>query len=299
MLRFLESDQIDRVKWDRCVSTSIAKHIYALSWYLDLVAEKWAGIVEDDYISVMPLPIRKKFGIKYVFQPAFTQQLGVFSRKTVNSKLLNDFINTIPSEIKYIDINLNFSNNYNHEKYIINNKINFELNLLSSYKRLKSAYSENTKRNIQRSIPFIEISEAVRISDLVRLKRESTFKKRSLTYYEWLNCFMHKLITNGYAKIIGASCNGQICAAALFVFFGKRIYYLIPASNDLGKKRRAMFAIVDHCIQTYSEKDFILDFEGSNISGIARFFNGFGARTLTYPSIKINRLPFCLHLLKK
>jgi hypothetical protein len=53
--------------------------VYAYSWYLDIVSPGWDALVKDDYKSVMPLTWRKKYGIKYLYQPFFTQQLGVFS----------------------------------------------------------------------------------------------------------------------------------------------------------------------------------------------------------------------------
>lgn len=299
MLRYIESNQIDRLKWDRCIRNSEVAHIYGLSWYMDLVASGWAGIIKNDYQAVMPLPIKKKFGIKYVFQPPFTQQLGVYSRETITSQLLQAFLNIIPPELKYVDVNLNYTNNFDNNIKGINRKVNFELSLKPNYNQLKDSYSENTKRNIQKSIPFIEITENVKIVDLLRLKREATFNRKSGSYYEWLNCFINRLINSGYGKLTGAIFNDQLCAAALFVFFGKRIYYLIPVSSNTGREKRAMFAILDHYIYTYSEKDLILDFEGSNIPGIARFFAGFGALPVIYPSIKINRLPSLLQIFKK
>ena len=41
----------------------------------------WDALVEDDYVSVMPLPYRKKMGVTYIFPPTMTQQLGVFSHE--------------------------------------------------------------------------------------------------------------------------------------------------------------------------------------------------------------------------
>ena len=42
----------------------------------------------------------------------------------------------------------------------------------------------------------------------------------------------------------------------------------------------------------------IVDFEGSNIEGVARFYKGFGAHHTFYSTVKINRLPFYLRWLK-
>ena len=60
-----------------------------------------------------------------------------------------------------------------------------------------------------------------------------------------------------------------------------------------------MFAILDHGIGKYADTGLILDFEGSEIKGIARFFAGFGASPVYYNTLKINRLPFPYSLFKR
>ncbi len=44
-----------------------------------MAAGQWDALVLDDYQAVMPLTWRSKFGIRYLYQPAFTQQTGIFS----------------------------------------------------------------------------------------------------------------------------------------------------------------------------------------------------------------------------
>ena len=58
--------------------------------------------------------------------------------------------------------------------------------------------------------------------------------------------------------------------------------YLCPISNEYGKQRSAMFLIVNQIIIDYQDTDTTLDFEGSRIEGIARFYRGFGAKLEPY-----------------
>jgi len=71
------------------------------------------------------------------------------------------------------------------------------------------------------------------------------------------------------------------------------------ASNEEGKKLGAMFFLVDNFIKTNAEKEIILDFEGSMIPGVARFYSGFGSIPETYFQLKFNRLPLPLRWLKR
>ncbi len=47
------------------------------------------------------------------------------------------------------------------------------------------------------------------------------------------------------------------------------------------------------------KKDLILDFEGSSIPGLARFYKGFGANPSNFFLLKYNNLPFPFKYFKK
>jgi hypothetical protein len=47
-----------------------------------------------------------------------------------------------------------------------------------------------------------------------------------------------------------------------------------------------MFLLIDELIRQNAEKKIILDFEGSQIEGIARFYKGFGAENQPYFMVK-------------
>jgi len=70
-LSYLPYKQIDKVKWDACIRHSMNRLIYAESVYLDHMAVNWDAIVLNDYEAVMPLPWKKKLGIRYLYQPSF------------------------------------------------------------------------------------------------------------------------------------------------------------------------------------------------------------------------------------
>ena len=59
-----------------------------------------------------------------------------------------------------------------------------------------------------------------------------------------------------------------------------------------------MHKIVDTFIMENSGKDNILDFEGSMIPGIARFYESFGSEKKIYKRVRKNRLPKIIRWLK-
>ncbi len=298
MIYFLRESELDRKKWDECITNSKCGHIYGMSWYLDLVSPGWAGLIEDDYRAVMPLPLRKKLGISYVYQPIFAQQLGVYSPYDTSSAKLLEFIEHIPTFIKYVDVNLNYLNDISGLDFQFEKLINHELKLDKAYPELEQSYKKNTRRNIQKSHVNTEIYEA-KVSDLIKLKRENPVHKRGEFFYEWMNRLVSSVIQRGYGFIVGAKAGSKTDASAFFIQYRKRIYYLIPVSGEEAKNSRSMFGIVDHIIDKFAGKGQTLDFEGSVIPGVARFFEGFGATPVIYYNLKINRLPLWLRIFKK
>jgi hypothetical protein len=53
-----------------------------------------------------------------------------------------------------------------------------------------------------------------------------------------------------------------------------------------------MFYLVDYIIRKEAAKDKLLDFEGSKIEGVARFYKGFGAKYHPYYILKKLRPAF-------
>lgn len=299
MIKFLTNGEIDRKKWDACIMNSRQKLVYSMSWYLDLVARQWDGLVEDDYRSVMALPVRKKWGIKYVYQPVYSQQLGINAPYLPGSERIEEFIRAIPAEYRYIHYNFSSFHDFSKAAFPVSKRINYELRLNHSYQDIESGYSENTRRNINKSLPHIELSEKVSIPELIRLKRTNNPIKREPSFYEWMNFLMNGVISRGKGFLVGAYHQEELVAASFFIFFAGRIYYLIPVSNEKGRNHRAMFAILDYVIGKYADTGLVLDFEGSGIRGIARFFAGFGAKPTNYYMMVSNRLPWFLKLLKR
>jgi hypothetical protein len=298
MIRFLKNSEIDRNKWDTCIKDSQQGFIYGMSWYLDLVSPGWCGLEEDDYSKVMPLPVKRKYGVNYIIHPYYAQQLGLYSKSKISTDKTNEFLLAIPSSYKYISLNLNYGNDYNSGFGFQKLNNNYELRLSREYAEIASEFSANTRRNIQKT-SGIKVLFDGNIDELIRLKDENTGANRRRISPEFLKQYLTAVYGKGAGFICRAVSDNKTCASVFFLQDQKRIYYLIPVSDPVGKDKKAMFAIIDAVIKKFTGSPLVLDFEGSNIPGLARFFEGFAAVNNPYPSIKINRLPFPLNLLRK
>jgi hypothetical protein len=105
--------------------------------------------------------------------------------------------------------------------------------------------------------------------------------------FEIMDELLEKAKKEQVCEIYGV-CNdkGDIIAGTAFINSLNRIFYLVSFSFEEGKEKSAMFLLVDYIIKKYSKSEFVLDFEGSVIPGIARFFAGFTAIKTSYPIYK-------------
>lgn len=300
-ISFLKHSDIDIEKWDNCIKNSPNGNLYANSWYLDLACPGWSAIATGDYSSVMPLPVRKKLSLSYIYQPFFVQQLGVFSLNTVSEELLINFLKAIPKHIKYVDYNLNFRNNELPDCYTFVKNTTYHLPLDSNYKELLNNYAENTRRNLRKAEKAnLTIQKDLKPAEIVEFKRQTAKADLDKDGYKRLQKIISWAVKNNTGKIYGATdSSGNLCAVVFFAFSKNYAYMLVSASDNKGKDNSAMFLLIDNFIRENSGKKIILDFEGSNIPGIARFFAGFGAKPVYYHKFKMNRLPKILKSIKK
>lgn len=299
---YLKNSEIDRKKWDECIRNSFNGNLYSWSWYLDIACPEWEALVTGNYETVMPLPVRKKYNFRYLYQPFFVQQLGVFSINAIPEETVKNFIGSIPAEIKYADYNFNFCNSIIPEEYSLIKNTTYHLDLTTpEYDLISRNYPENTRRNIRKAEQGeLKISKGLKADAIIAFKQRTAKADIDNNGYNRLSRIVYYSIDNNSGEIYGAfSSADEICAAAFFAYSHKYAYMLVAASDDAGKENSAMFLLIDTFIREHSGKNITLDFEGSNIPGIARFFAGFGAKPMYYHKMRFNRLPFFVKLFKK
>jgi hypothetical protein len=300
MIKYLRHDEINFKRWDKCIDRAINSYVYAYSWYLNITAGEWDALVEDDYTRVFPLPFRQKYGVKYIYQPIFCQQLGLFSTTLQAYSKLTEFINAIPKHFRVMEINLNKYYNIQQDKnYTLVQNVNLELDLASDYQKLRSKYSENLKRNLKKAASNqLNIVQTLKPEQLITLFKEnkgSELKVYSDEDYFRLNRLMYMLIYKKKANLVGViSAENNLLAAALFLYDQYRHIFLFSGLSAEGKESGAMPFLIDQYIQKYSNSKMIFDFEGSNNLPLARFYAGFGALEYNYYGLRIYHLPFPL-----
>jgi hypothetical protein len=88
-------------------------------------------------------------------------------------------------------------------------------------------------------------------------------------------------------------------SGAVFLFSNKKITFIFSGNSGKGKETMAMYFLINYVIEKYSNTQFVLDFEGGNISGLSYFYAGFGSENVPYTSYLKNNLPWFVNWLKK
>jgi len=287
-IQYLKQHQIDKKLWDKSIENSRNGLVYTLSWYLDIVSPEWNALLLGDYEAVMPLPVKQKFGLKYLVQPPFCQQLGIFCSYE-NENKYHYFLGKIKTLFRYIHIQLNAENELT---VACPQKKNYVLTLRDSYKLQYDLYHKNTKRNLKKACNYsLNIAFDVDARNVWAFKKANPVNNLKEGHYKILFSLINTIQNKAEYESIGVlNEEGNLIAVAFFVIFKKRITMLVSSSNNQGKNKAAMFLIIDTLIKKYAGKDYTLDFEGGNVEGLARFFAGFGAKPVFYSVYKQNNL---------
>ena len=286
----LKNAEIDKKKWDGCINNCGFGLIYARSFYLDIMCPGWQALVLNDYQFVMPLTCKKKFGISYLYQPAFTQQLGIFGEEIPGDDLIKCFLQKASVFFEFAEINLNYKNNIDN---VSKRKTNLILPLDRPFDQIENNFRRDFVKNISKNqltysadddfATTIELFKKVN-SDKIRLSNNNYNRFSQL-------CSEIKKRAGLLVRKIH-SPEGKLLSTAILFKDNRRIYYILSATNLEGRKMEANYFLLHHLIKEFSNQDLIFDFEGSDIQPIRFFFKKFGAIEQPYTFVKWNRLPF-------
>ncbi len=305
MLRYLQHDEIDKAKWDNCVLQATNTLIYAQSFYLDnCTTKKWEALVLNDYEAVMPLTVRKKYGIKYLYQPTFLQQAGIFSVKKITEETVIEFLLTLTTYFKFAEINLNFGNPiFTLKNILTTEQINYLLPLNNSFAEITSNYKNNFTKNIKRAnkvgFSYFEDTNYTEFVNLYKKLYHQRFNNVSNNDYAALKANCHFLQTKNELLLKKVLLNKNIMATVILFKDKNRLYNIASSVTTEGKKLRANYFLYDKIIEEFAGTNLILDFEGSNIKGIADFYKSTEPISEHFFSIKFNNLPALLKVFKK
>jgi hypothetical protein len=297
-IQYLQRKDIDEEAWNRCIDTAENGLIYAYTYYLDAMCTAWDALVLNNYEAVMPLPWRKKWGIKYVYPPAFTQQLGIFGNRITKTLHLKS-LDLVREKFAFGEYFFNY-----HNQPLGLQKTNFVLNLNQNYSSIRQNYKSDLLKNLKRSnrhkLRYQSSSNYQNAVTLFQLEYSSRISHVSANDYKNLNIILKELQKRDQLIIREVlDEKKEILAISVCPKDNKRIYFLLSVTVNNGRSKQANHFLLDQLIKEFSGNPLLLDFEGSDIAGIAHFYKNFGAEQQKYFFYRWNQLPWPIKLLKE
>ncbi|MGI4763038.1 MAG: hypothetical protein ACRYF0_20160 [Janthinobacterium lividum] len=313
MLRHLRPAQINRSQWDALISEAPNGLIYALSWYLDIVSPGWEALVKEEagrYVAGLPLPVRRKFGLRYLQQPLFTQQLGLVCLAPPTAADWAQLGSLLRRQFIYIT------------KYAFNvgnaavagpaalglaggPTRTYHLSLQPTYPELWASYRPERRRHLRKAQPHALVVEpTTNIDLLIHLYDENIAPRFSGVQGEG---YEYRIIRGIYgagsqqkmASLWQArSAEGEVLAMMLLLQFRQHTIYLVSCTTAAGKDQAATSVLIDSFLQQHAGHGGYFDFESPEVPGIERFYGSFGAVPRPFFTVVSDQMPWPVRQLK-
>lgn len=296
-IRIIPHSQIDQKKWDKLISHCAFPLVFANSFYLNATAPGWDALVLGNYKAVMPLTWSKKLNIKYLHQPPFTSQLGVYGEAT--KKEMEAIEDVLKDNFKLIEIEQNAHLKFPKQA---KDKLTFVIDYKDGFK-----YNENTKRNIARAkkaevvIKDIKnLPEALKLAHSRLIPWLKAKHKTSPKQVKLLLKLVENAHINGALKtLVSHDQQGKQLALGYFIFNQFHCVFLKGFTFSKKDNTGSMHALLDHAIRHFEGSVNMFDFGGGSAPGLSTFYKGLGGKELKYQEYKLNNLPWPLKMIKK
>jgi hypothetical protein len=290
-IRILHNSKIDKSKWDACIEADAIALIYSRFWLLDIMADDWYGLVAGDYTAILPLPVKKKFGLRFVAMPPFVQQLNIAGK--YDGAVLKAF----EKEILQFSSLIEFSTASNHllpEMKAVK-RMNYILPLDGGYEAILDRYTAPCRKNLAKAARRgCELCEDISINDVLSFY-SSAYGNRSAYTAQHLGAMRQLLdyaVQQRHCILSGVrDGEGRLVYAGALLDDGRRLYYILGAPNEKGREMRATYFFIDRMIERFAGKRTLFDFEGSDIPSVAQFYQTFSPDIQHYYRFYINRYP--------
>jgi hypothetical protein len=311
--RLLRYSELDLAAWDACVAAAQEVVPYAQSWWLRATAGRWEASVEIEqgtgqYLSVLPLPTKWRLSGSEVYQPAFTQQLGLLTLPDSKYSTVQLHLRHLPNRYArcYTQLNDQMHLPSLELPFTCQTRITYHLSLHPIYAVVHAGYAADYRRRLRlnQELPVpLTVANAFGVEEMLTLFRQHSGEAAGLKsrHYQQLLALYAALQQHGQALPleVRAPETGELLAAALFIRFRTRLVYLFAAASPAGKKVGAPLLVLDYIIQRHAgTPDLVLDFEGGMIKSIARFFANFGATPVPYAALSFTQRPWYLQWIR-
>jgi hypothetical protein len=289
------SQKIDPIKWDICVAENTNGMIYAQYNYLNNLCTHWSALIIGNYQAILPLPWKKKWGIRYFYAPPFIQQLGLIGKQHLIT--IAQLKKQLTKIAWYGDLFWNNQNAAFVSSLDCKAKINFVLDLHQTYHSINSHYSNDLHQNIQKASKIgLQYQIVDTLNEIISCyhkqygDRFTRVVKQDFQHFEAV-CQQLFLNNNCFIREAQDPTTLKALASAILLKDNKRIYLVVNTITQAGRKCSANHFLIDSILKEFCEQELLFDFEGSELEGVQDFYKNFHPMNQPYFHYLHNEFP--------
>lgn len=291
MIKKLKYKEIDFSRYDKCLERSVQKNRYAKKEVLDLLCESWELLVYGDYEYVMPVPVKKKLGLRIVLMPLFCQQLGVFGPE-INEKMELKFLKYLQKNYKIYSYSFNY---LNLAKQNLHRKKNYFIEC-TDYQLLRKSYFKGRKSTVKTAqyLQFQEV-KAENYLNFIGDNFKGLDKKGDMKLFF---DYMKFLEAENSLKLFASFKEENLTNIAITIEDDDCFSLLGLINDDQYRSDNGASFLVDRILkENINKKSF--NFMGGSIRGIEIFFKSFGSVLQEYPALENSKKDLLKNFFKK
>ena len=295
---------------DKALYTGISSQVNDLplfhkAWWLDISCPDWDAVVVKKgnvVTGVWPFSKEQKIGISITRNPALTPYMGphiFFPKDLKESKRDNFEHETISEMMKHLPEfkvwSISCRPGLKQVGLFQENKFNavfrqtFILDLQNDINDILPRLHEDFRRSIKKADSEMTITEEADAIPTLYQYQKATMDRREATISYPLQLIQRlhdETRKHDKTAVWVARKNGEIQAILWNMWDDIRAYYLVGSKNPAVKDNHAVPALLWQAAKHSKQLGKIsLDFEGSMIPGVERFFRNFGAERVLYPTL--------------
>lgn len=297
-IRYIEGPGLDKSRWDVIIRDDPNGSLFATSLFLDLMTDGWDAIIFGDYEALLPLPVRKRWGYGYVHTIPFCGPFAVYGPAASHINI-NAMLDAIPAHFIRCDVNL-WAGGPCPSDWEVQPRTNYLLDLSEEYEIIRSQFHSSCRNLLNRGLSDgLKIEHGFPIVSQVSLAGThgglGETAQRDLLRFQRL-CEQWPKVGPLYTLAV-KSYEGQPITGAVFLRSHARLHYLLGWSSQEGRRKNASRFLLDEIIRMHAGRPITLDFEGSDIPGVAQFFASFGAVPKQYLLLRRDNMPTAVKIL--
>jgi len=303
-VEYVKHADISSQQWDQCIKCSFNGSVQAYSWYLNLFCDQWDALVEGDYKSVMPLPVKKKFGQPVVYMPPFINQLGIYSPECFTVSKTTAFLDMLKRKFHVVNMGINKYTPLPTGIFHWHDESFCELDLIRPYSKTVTNYSPSCRNMLRLATARqYNVISGIAPNDIITfIKKEKVFVDSAVREddFKKLRMLIASLLRYKTGELFGIYNNvNMLSCIAVFLWSNNNVILMFAAATKEAIADHAPLLLCDKFIEKYSENNVTLLFEFRDKYLTPDGYRGFGAAESHYQRLHLNRIPFFLRPLIK